>query len=173
MMRALAEIGAMTYRAALGAGIPVGQAEDLGRTAIYMAGRDQPLDPVVAALEEAPVAIEVARGGDQFLIRAGTAAMTGPMVKDCFATGGTRVRLADAAHAPLVQAMLAEIGIVSRADGPVIYHEGHLAPGNRVGPVEVPDDIWDRLSAFAAKTLVQDSTQSRETGAGAGLTDND
>jgi hypothetical protein len=50
MMRALNEVGAMVRKAAIGANIPVGQADDLARTATYLAGNGQALDCVVAAL---------------------------------------------------------------------------------------------------------------------------
>jgi hypothetical protein len=41
------------------------------------------------------------------------------------------------------------------------------------GPVDIGDEIWEALSAFAHRTYVPASEASRLKGAGAGLTDND
>ena len=43
----------------------------------------------------------------------------------------------------------------------------------RTGPVDIADEIWEALSAFAHRTYVPASESSRLKGAGAGLTDND
>jgi len=40
-------------------------------------------------------------------------------------------------------------------------------------PVDIPDEMWEGLSAFAHRTYVPASEASRLNGAGAGLTDND
>ena len=86
MMRALNEVGAIVHKAALGAGIPVGQADDLARTAVHMAGHGEDLKPIVDALTEPQEPIDVAWGGDRLVIKAGNVAMTAPIVKDGFAT---------------------------------------------------------------------------------------
>lgn len=173
MMRALAEVGAIVHKAALGAGIPVGQADDLARTAVHMAGRRDGLGPVVDALVEPDQAVDVAWGGDRLAIKAGRVAMTGPIVKDGFATGIVKARLANAAHIPLVAAMLGEAGVNVQVDGSVIRRVGYRAPDPVVGPVDIPDEIWNALATFAAKSYVPASDASRAGGAGAGLTDND
>ena len=41
------------------------------------------------------------------------------------------------------------------------------------GAVDIADEIWEALSAFAHRTYVPASEASRLKGAGAGLTDND
>ena len=41
------------------------------------------------------------------------------------------------------------------------------------GPVDIADEIWEALSAFAHRTYVPATEASRLKGAGAGLTDND
>ena len=173
MMRALNEVGAIVRKAALGAGIPVGQADDLARTAVHMAGQRDMLKPVVDALIEPQEAVDVAWGGDRLVIKSGNAAMTAPIVKDGFATGVRQARLCRQAHMPLVIAMLAEAGVQVVSDGSIIKKTGLGAPDPVMGPVDIPDDIWNAFATLAAKTLVPASEASRAGGAGAGLTDND
>ncbi|PUB17361.1 DUF3726 domain-containing protein [Yoonia sediminilitoris] len=173
MMRALNEVGAIVQKAALGVGLPVGQAEDLARTAVYMAGNHLPLSPVVEALTEPDAPIDIAWGADKLVVKTGNAAMTAPIVKDGFGTGVVKARLAHVEHAPLVIAMLAEAGLEVSADGPKIAFRRCQKPDVIVGPVDVPDTIWHALSHMAAKTYVPESEASRAGGAGAGLTDND
>ena len=173
MMRALNEVGAIVHKAALGAGIPVGQADDLARTAVHMAGHREQLGPVVDALTEPQEPIDVAWGGDRLVIKAGNVAMTAPIVKDGFATGIRKVRLCRPSHLPLVIAMLAESGVRVQADGTMLERLGFAPPAPMPGPVDVPAHIWEILATFAARTYVPASDTSRTGGAGAGLTDND
>lgn len=173
MMRALNEVGAIVHKAALGAGVPVGQADDLARTAVHMAGHGESLKPIVDALTEPQEAIDVAWGGDRLVIKAGHAAMTAPIVKDGFATGVRKVRLCRAGHLPLVIAMLAEAGVTVQAEGTLIEKTGFAAPEPVMGPVDVPAEIWNTFETLAAKTYVPATETSRAGGAGAGLTDND
>lgn len=42
-----------------------------------------------------------------------------------------------------------------------------------VGPIQIPDDIWQQLGGYAAQTYVPSSEQSRLSGAGAGIVEND
>ncbi|MEJ6403357.1 DUF3726 domain-containing protein [Yoonia sp. 2307UL14-13] len=167
MKRSLNEIGALVYKAALGVGIPVGQAEDLSRTALYLASQDTSLSPILDALREPSEPIDVAMGGDQLVIKSGTAAMTAPMVQDCFCSGTCTARLAKASHSPLVAAMLAQGGMACRIDGAIVHRTGRVTTAARTGPVDVPDDVWLALSGLAARILVPDSAVSR---AGAGPT---
>ncbi len=173
MMRALSEVGAIVHKAALGAGIPVGQADDLARTAVHMAGHREALKPIVDALIEPQEAVDVAWGSDRLVIKAGHAAMTAPIVKDGFATGVRKVRLCRPSHLSLVIAMLAEAGVQVQADGTLIEKIGFATPDPVMGPVDVPAEIWNAFATLAAKTYVPASDTSRAGGAGAGLTDND
>lgn len=172
-MRALNEVAAITRKAAIGAGIPPAQAQDLAQTAVFMAGRGEDMGPVLAALAEPDVAIDVAWGGTRLIIKAGTAAMTAPMVKDGFCMGLTKVRLFDPAHAALTCAMLAEAGIKVACQNCVLDYMGRTTPEHPLGPVDVPDQVWAVLAEYAARTYVPETEASRNSGAGAGLTDND
>lgn len=172
-MRALAEIGAMAQKAALGAGIPLGQAEDLGRVAVYLAGSGGDLGVVADALTQAPDPIDVQWGSDQITVVAGPVALIGPIVRDAFAMGVVRAIFGDMGQVPLVVAMLAQAGIAVRLTDKTIVRDGVVTPAEPVGPVPVPDALWAVFESFAAKTYVPESEASRAGGAGAGLTDND
>jgi len=50
---------------------------------------------------------------------------------------------------------------------------GKITHSSQLGPVDIADEIWEALSAFAHRTYVPASEASRLKGAGAGLTDND
>lgn len=167
-MRALDEVGKMVRHAAIGAGIPIGQADDLAHTAVYLAGHGQDLGCIVAALTEPPTPVDVAWGGDRVIVKSGNAAMTAPMVKDCFATGGAKARLCNAAHVPLVVAMLAEAGLNVVADGTMIKRQGRVNSDPMLGPVEIPDDVWAIFTQLAARTHVPATDTSPKGGAGPG-----
>ncbi len=54
-MWSLNEVAGMVQKAARGAGIPVGQAEDLGQVAAFLAGTGDSIAPVTAALQDPSV----------------------------------------------------------------------------------------------------------------------
>lgn len=172
-MRALSEIGGMVQRAAHGAGIPLGQAEDLGRIAIYLARTDGPLSCISEALAEPMTPLDVNWTPDRITVASGPSALAAPVIRDAFAMGVTRAELPDTKGTRLVQAALALAGYVVAVSGPVLTLKSTVAPLTPVGPVTVPDDIWQVWSDYAQKTYVPDSDASRVKGAGAGMTDND
>ena len=172
-MRALAEVGAVVQKAARGAGVPLGQAEDLARLAVYVAGTGGDLALIADALAAPSGPLDVRWGADQITVAAGPDVLVAPVVRDAFAIGSDRAVLADLAQVPLVVAMLAQAGIAVRIAGAVIERVGPMAPDVPVGPVQVSDDIWSVFEGFAARTYVAASAASRVSGAGAGLTDND
>lgn len=172
-MLALNEIGGMVQKAARGAGIPLGQAEDLGRVAIYMASTSGDISAVTAALEEPPATVDMNWANDAVTITSGHAALIGPIIRDAFAMGYDTAVLADLRHAPLVGAFMAECGVALRWDGRVLTRSDTTVLGLRCTPVDIPAPDWAIWSAHAAKTYVPDSEASRLAGAGAGLTDND
>jgi len=56
---------------------------------------------------------------------------------------------------------------------PALLAQSSRAHLYQPGPVDIADEIWEGLSAFAHRTYVPASEASRLKGAGAGLTDND
>lgn len=173
MMRALNEIGAMVRKAALGAGVPLGQADDLGRIAIHIAGTGGDLQMIAGALAEPMDQLDLKWDSDQITILAGPVTLAGPVIRDAFTMGADRVVLADVAQIPLVRAILAQAGVQIAASSKTLTRKGAVTSETPIGPVDVHDTIWTVFSALAAKTYVPESDASRISGAGAGLTDND
>ncbi|MFT7105611.1 MAG: hypothetical protein ACJAVT_000125 [Yoonia sp.] len=173
LMLALNEVGGMVQKAARGAGIPLGQAEDLGRVAVYMAGADGDISAVTAALKEKPANVDICWNSDAVTVASGHVALVGPIIRDAFAMGYDTAVLADLNHAPLVGAFLAESGVALRSDGRVLTRSDATVLGPRCKPVEIPAADWAIWGDYAAKTYVPETEASRLAGAGAGLTDND
>lgn len=85
---------------------------------------------------------------------------------------GAHAALGPGGPAPFDDALAAARGPIdadvhAEADAPAPQPE----PG--VGGVALPDELWERASAFAHRTYVPASEASRLTGAGAGTSDND
>lgn len=172
-MRALNEVGSMVQKAALGAGIPLGQAEDLGRVAIYLAGTDGDLEIIVNALTEPQGPLDLKWDSHRIHILTGPVSLASSVIRDAFAMGVDTAVLEDAAHVPLVAAVLTHAGVAVSVSGTTLTRAGVATVQTPRGPVDVPDDVWRVWTGWAAKTYVPESDASRTAGAGAGLTDND
>lgn len=146
-MRSSNEISAMVLRAARGAGMPLGCAEDLAHIAPHMAA-DNSLSVIVGLLK-VPFDRPVLEKG---CLRKGHPVLTAIAWLDLTAAG-IEARVEDDIDASLAQLM--------RLD---------TTP---VGPFDVEAAVWQRLDRFASKMLVPESDASRRAGAGAGLSDND
>ena len=171
-MLSVNEVASTALKAARGAGLPQGQAEDLARVAAYLVGIRGDVAVITAALQEPMRAVQATWDGNHLTI-SGSAAMIAPVICDAFRMGSARVTFADLRHSPYIAAALA-------ADGVPLWYEGRsIRRGDsevlpvKPGPVAVPQADWDIWLALAAKTYVPDSAASRLAGAGAGLTDND
>jgi len=199
MKRSLNEIEVMVLKAARGAGIPLGQSQDLSQAARQG----------IAALNELPQA-EINPRTDLFLTAlmntlhaGGQLPATKPTSKGVLLVNGASTN-----------AMCAAVDLILASQTPVTLHqpetlifltlialaEHNHATGIRwhwtnkeqtdismsgaggspqsqlsvfIGAPEIPEFIWNQLSDFAANTYVPDTVQSRLSGAGAGLTDND
>lgn len=173
LMLALNEIGSMVQKAARGAGIPLGQAEDLGRIAIYLAGTGGNVSAVTRALQEPATTVDMIWSSDAVSVKSGPAALIGAIIRDAFAMGYDAAVLADLDHAPLVGAFLAESGVALRWDGRVLTRSDTTVLQPACRPVAIPAADWDVWGAYAAETYVPETEASRLVGAGAGLNDND
>jgi hypothetical protein len=173
LMRSLGEIGSMVQKAARGAGIPLGQAEDLGRIAIYIAGTKGDVSLITQALQEPLDSADVRWNAGSIQIEAGAAAIIGPIVRDAFHMGVEKAVLADRSQAPLIIAILGQSGIATIFNDGTIERAAPATPLTPKGPAAVPKDDWSIWQTLAAKTHVPQSDASRAIGAGAGLTDND
>lgn len=172
-MLSLNEVAGMVQSAARGAGLPTGQAEELGRVAAYLAGTGASIAPVTAALQEPVCTVDVQWAGDRITVHQGPAALIGPIVCDAFAMGYTTAVLADLAHAPLVGAFLAESGVAQKWNGPEVSCSDTTVLKAGCKPVIIAQEDWNIWSGLAARTYVPETASSRLSGAGAGLTDND
>jgi hypothetical protein len=172
-MLALNEIGGLAQKAARGAGIPLGQAEDLGRIAIYLAATSGNVSAITRALQEPAVAVDFSWTNKVVTVNAGPAALIGAIIRDAFAMGYDTAVLADLDHAALVGAFLAESGVALKWDGPMLTRSDTTVLEAVCKPVAIPAADWDVWGTYAAKTYVPETDASRLSGAGAGLTDND
>lgn len=172
-MWSLSEVGALVQKAARGAGIPLGQAEDLGQVAVYLAGTGGDVTLITQALEEPIGAVDVHWHAEWLEVRAGPAALIAPIVRDAFQMGFDYVVLIEPLQSDLIIAYLAQSGMNATQTADAIKRGAVAAPQKPVGPVEIPDTDWTLWEKLAAKTYVPESTASRVAGAGAGLTDND
>lgn len=154
MKRSVTEIEAMALKAARGAGVPLGHAEDFAR-AVAMLAMIKP-----QALGEVPGALQ------------GDLVLKAPLAIDALRCGAKAVPLPD--HV-LVAGYLARAA--ADFDMPFEYvsgvaRRGGAMPAPRLGPVDVPDMVWGALDKLAQKTYVPATAASR-AGAGAGSIDND
>lgn len=172
-MWSLNEVAGMVQKAAIGAGFPLGQAEDLGHVAFYLAGIGSDLRPVTRALQEEMHAVDVRWTPDAMTIVSGPVVLIAPCVRDAFAMGCKVVTLADVAHAPLVAAYLAAEGTAQAWDGLEVRRSDTEILPVTYKPLTIPKSDWSVWNALAARTYVPETAASRRAGAGAGLTDND
>jgi hypothetical protein len=172
-MWALNEVQGLVQKAARGAGIPVGQAEDLGRIASFLAGTGSSIAPITAALQEPIHAVDVRWADGRVDVIKGPAALIAPIIRDAFAMGCQTAVLNDTAHAPLVGAFLAQSGIAQKWDGKTVTPSDTTILTPACKAVTIPQTDWQIWLDFAARTYVPQSDASRLGGAGAGLNDND
>ena len=160
------ELTALAAKAARGAGAPPQQAAAFGSAALchFQAGRaPQHLRAALEALPAGPIiAVPVA------LIRVIEA------VKDTVAEGVLRVDCpGDLLHSYL-EAQPFDVSITPTPDGIMVTCKldtpAHRKQASRV---TLPGGLAQQMTTLAANLLVPDTAASRESGAGAGLTDND
>ena len=162
MTRSVNEVTGLAVKAARGAGAPPAQAAQFGAAAVVhlCAGRDvQTLDAALDAVPAGPIMeypLALARIAEA--------------QKEGIAKGAFEVDTAGLAQS-YVEALPCQASLT-------IDHVLHLdlnrpAERRQLPRIELPDEIYARWSALAAKLLVPESDASRISGAGAGLTDND
>ena len=160
MKRSLNEIGGMIHKAARGAGIPLGLADDLAAAGAYHVASGGAATEITEALQDDT-----------------GVAFRGPVAIDAVLCDGQEQHLSNVRTPRLLMAMIATRNVAVQADlrddgvtlrvGPIQDTE------NPTGPVVIPDVDWDVWMTLAAKTYVPATEASRLGGAGAGLNDND
>jgi hypothetical protein len=173
MMLALNEVGAMAAKAARGAGIPLGQAEDIARVAIYLAATSGNISAITKALTETAEPVDLLWSSDVLRVKSGPAALIGPIIRDAFAMGYDKAELGTVAHAPFVGACLAQSGAALIWEGCKLTRSDTTVLPASCKAVTIPAADWDIWGGLAALTYVPDTDASRLSGAGAGLNDND
>ena len=144
MKRSVNEIQGLVLKAARGAGVPLGIAEDLWVTAPFIL-KTNGLDEVVDVLE----------GASFVPLQDAASALD---ARQC----GQDVPAPTGLSPALYTALAAARGLMPECE---------MKPAS--GAQDVSGDVWARLNALAKRTYVPSSEESRAAGAGAGLTDND
>ncbi len=172
MIRSRNEIAGMALKAARGAGVPLGHAEDFARAVDFMAESEMLLlsnalsGPFDVAVTESP------------LIFSGPTIMVAPMAIDAIAAGEQSVALQGAHPEALLNAYFhyarQAYGLcVNFSDGVVMQSSDLKVIDMPAEAINVPDTIWQQWNDLAGNTYVPETEASRLSGAGAGLTDND
>ena len=179
MIRSHNEIVAMALKAARGAGVPFGLAEDFARAVGVLAlSAPQDLACVGTALGSSFADLSIS-GGEALVIAPAPVIMAAPMAIDALRSGTVKVVLQDVDALPLLRSYLSvvqedfDLTLTLGADGETITAGGDAWPLYAPQPVEVDADVWAAWNMLAARTYVPATEASRLAGAGAGLTDND
>ena len=177
MIRSHNEIAAMATKAARGAGIPLGHAEDFGPIVAHIAVHNpSALACLEAVLNSPQRPIAMQSDTSCILISAAQVIFAAPTSLDLIKAGAKRVELLDPDAPALLEAYCDASGITACARSGAVYTITHSTEDFVADPIQAadfPEDIWKILSEFAARTYVPASEASRLSGAGAGLHDND
>ncbi len=205
MMRSLGETQGLLLKAATGAGLHMGQAEDCTAAGLWLIlhdidGASAVLEGLSASLTEATMAanidnapMQVARDGAALLdlalatVQANIPCPNGldaPLLMMGLAgiiAARDRCRFhfsfADGGTADVTRQGLTLKRVLERGIGCDITFSQDDAGNTELLPIParayVPDRVWGSLTDLAARTYVPASDQSRHSGAGAGLSDND
>jgi len=202
MKRSQNEILAMATKAARGAGHPTGLAEEMANAALWLCQNQfDGIGVLIHELrtESGPVQYETTAQG--ITLRGASTACLAICGMDGLAAGISRQAILTDVRNPLMLlgicatasvemqtgveldewAKVDQGGVISIGDEPPIgdyalrLYESSKAVANTANgdQLDIPDHRWSVLEALAARTYVPASTESRASGAGAGLTDND
>ncbi|MEM1301718.1 MAG: hypothetical protein AAGH17_03970 [Pseudomonadota bacterium] len=168
-----AEIYALILRALRGAGVPLGWCQDVAQ-AVEFVGNDECLKEIAASLNGPWMATPV---GD--VVRGSSLA---PVIVACDGVLAKAGRLGfETAFPSAAQAIVAHRGAQVGVSLSLTHDKGvwWVQTANAPLPTAVQDRFQpdeaarERLHDFARLTYVPETEQSRQAGAGAGLTDND
>lgn len=175
------EVEMTARRAGLGAGLPVGLAEEFGRAA---AVRPDLIPDLLRALATDRQPPNLRADADGWVLGPPCPLLlVGPSVPDLLLSGAAWVRLEAADHPSLLPAYLARLetdhgraAVTETRSGSIeirLDEASRRRAPLRAGAVEICDAIWRPLHEAAARSLVPSDDRSRATGAGAGLNDTD
>ena len=167
MIRSRAETLALIQRAARGAGLPPGHAEDVARAAVTALAADPSCATGIAAALTAPAGpVACQDDGSTLHIPTTRVVWAGPMIRDALDAGALRIVAGQVDCPALLAAMLPGATVEDAGSGILVRPAGTPAPVTR-GPVDIAPAVWAAFEALAARTLVPDTDLSRRAGAGA------
>lgn len=178
----VAEMQALLLKAGIGAGLPLGHAQDLSGLAAMLMSDPQLLAMAAAALDGKHHRQAIEGTDEHAVVERTQVLMAAPLVIDRLVCGAKRIVLHDMDWPLLMWPYLAQaervydlrVALVKGGTGTVIVQASAQSGLDAFGEVQpVPFAVVERLSVKAAKTYVPESAASRSAGAGAGLTDND
>ncbi|MCY4180716.1 MAG: hypothetical protein OXD48_10695 [Litoreibacter sp.] len=177
-----AELQALLLKAGLGAGLPLGHAQDLSALAKLLASDPQLIAMAAAALVGPHYRARLEGTEEHVVVEKANILMTGPVLIDALVAGAKRAVLYQIDWPLLLWPMLSHahevygltVSLEAATRETVTITVGETSGLDKIGPPQpVPVDVIERLQAFAAKTYVPASEASRASGAGAGISDND
>ena len=164
----------MVLRAARGAGLPQGHAEDVARAAVDALIRDPACAGGIGTALHAPALSIPCPDGDTLHFTATPVVWAGPVIRDALDAGAARVVAAQVDWPALLAAMLPDASMIWEGADAIVQPVADPAPRPVPrGPVHVDPTAWAALAALAARTLVPETDLSRIAGAGAGVLDVD
>ncbi len=171
MTRSVNETEMMVLKAARGANVPIGQAQVVAKVIAANPSPEVIEDFLTACREDCSGVAQLAF--DPLVFSNFVLLRDGPSVFDALKSGVPKVSLRGVKNGPLLQAMAQFFGAGcdEALDGIVLTCGDHPSMLGARGTIS--DAHWDALNAWAAKTYVPETEESRLGGAGAGLTDND
>lgn len=177
MIRSFNEVMNMAYKAARGAGVPLGHAEDFGPVVAHMALQaPQQLACLSQVLSTPCAPFDSSEASGALTVNNAQVVIAAPIALDALRAGATSVHLCDVDTPTLLQAYCDTAGDAALSkQGRDFVMVRVVPPAQKpaIGAIEISDKIWSVLSEYAAKTYVPATEASRLAGAGAGLTDND
>lgn len=173
LIRSVNELGAQVQKAARGAGLPVGHAQDMGHLAVHMGINGKPLAVMLTALQAPLTPLAVVWMDDAITFEQGHPVLIALAARDAFEAGTRQAHFQEDQQMQLVGPLLASAGIKTTINHRSITVTGTQFDEPAKGPVDIDNDIWDGFAALAAKTYVPATDASRLAGAGASLSDND
>lgn len=179
MKRSSGEVQSMVTKAAIGAGLPLGHAEDIGIAAGYLC-RTDPAGltelPLMFAAPHSPLDLQ------DNILDPTHVAHAGPSIIDWVSGTRNALTLRNIDAPQLLAALVACANhhpkgpLRLRQNGrDIVLEPGPAAPpsANTTTQPDIDPGLWDALNRLAARTYVPSTDESRATGAGAGLQDAD
>lgn len=172
--RSISEMQALTLKAALGCGVPLGHAQELSVAVPWFMGWDGAFLQVIRALSAPITPMSVREDARGLIFDGAQAIMAGPMAIDAVLCGAERVVLNDLDCEQVFLGLLLSVQfhepiqfrIEPIKNGLLLTMEAGRMPIPPGPPLPVDRGVVAQLQIWAERRLVPDSAQSRALGAG-------